>query len=95
MKDHIACLEKETIRVWKEGNIHELIIGGRTIQCPLHKSHKPKSTENSFANLMFAGKTKATLDLLSHADNRGVLHLHDPSDPSNPDSPSVRETLID
>ena len=42
---------------------------------------------------MFAGKTKAALDLLSQAQKGGVLHLNDPSDPNNPDSPSVRETL--
>ena len=97
IKDHIACLERR-LRVWKEENLNELIIEGRTIQSRFPKSHKPKSTRNlsrSFANLMFAGKTKAALDLLSHADNGGILHLHvhDLSDSNNPDSPSVRETL--
>ena len=42
---------------------------------------------------MFAGKTKATLHLLSQAQKGGVLHLDDPSDPNNSDSPTVRDTL--
>ena len=42
---------------------------------------------------MFAGKTKAALDLLSRAQKEGVLHLNDPSDPNNPDSPTVRDIL--
>ena len=47
----------------------------------------------SFANLMFVGKTKAALDLLSQAQKGGVLHLNDPSDPNNPDSPTVGDIL--
>ena len=39
---------------------------------------------------MFVGKTKAALDLLSQG---GVLHLNDPSDPNNPDSPTVGDIL--
>ena len=61
------------------------------VQSRLSKSDKPVATQNifrSFANLMFAGKTK---DLLSHAEKGSILHLQDPSDP---DSPSVRDTLI-
>jgi hypothetical protein len=95
-KDHIACLERR-LQAWKEGNLNELTLEGRTIQSRLSKSDKPMATQNisrSFANLMFAGKTKAALDLLSHAEKGGILHLQDPSDPSNPDSPSVRDTLI-
>jgi len=42
---------------------------------------------------MFAGKTKAALDLLSQAQKGGVLHLNDPSDLNNPDSPTVRDML--
>ena len=92
-KDHVACLGRR-LRAWKEGNLNELTLEGRTIQGRLSKSNKPMATQNlsrSFANFMFAGKTKAALDLLSHAENGGILH---PSDPSDPNSPSVRDTLI-
>ena len=91
-KDHTACLERR-LRAWKEGN---LILEGRTIQSRLPKFNTSTAKQNlsrSFANLMFAGKTKAALDLLSQAQKGGVVHSNDPSDPNNPDSPSVRETL--
>ena len=43
---------------------------------------------------MHAGKTKAALDpLSSNGEKGGVLHLTDPSDPNNPDSPTVKEVL--
>ena len=42
---------------------------------------------------MFAGKIKAALNMLSQAQNGGVLHLNDPSDPNSPDSPTVRDML--
>ena len=65
-KEHIACLERR-LQTWKEGNLNQLILEGRTIQRRLPKFDKPKAEQNltrSFANLMFAGKTKAALDLL-------------------------------
>ena len=95
-KDHITCLERR-LQVWKEGNLNELTLEGRTIQSRLSKFDKSMATQNlscSFANLMFEGKTKAALDLLSHAEKGGILHLHDSSDSSDPDSPSVRDILI-
>ena len=42
---------------------------------------------------MFVSKTKAALDLLSQAQKGGVLHLNDPSDQNNPDSPTARDIL--
>ena len=98
IKDHIACLENR-LRTWKDGNLNELTLEGRTIQGRLSKLNNPKANQNlsfSFANFMFAGKTKAALDLLSRVENRGILHLYggDHSDPSDPISPSVRHTLI-
>ena len=41
---------------------------------------------------MFAGKTKAALDLLS-ATQSGILHLDDLADPTNPESSSVRDAV--
>ena len=43
---------------------------------------------------MFAGKCKAALDLLSNSGRGGILHLNEHTDPSIPDSPTVREVLI-
>ena len=52
-----------------------------------------QNLSRSFANFMFAGKTKAALDLLSQVQKGGVLHLDDPSDPNHPGSPTVRDVL--
>ena len=46
-----------------------------------------------FANLMFKGKTHAALDLLANNGKGGVLRLDDPANPSDSNSPSVREVL--
>ena len=95
-KEHATCLERR-LRIWKEGNLNELTLEGRTIQNRLSKFDMPKVKENisrSFSNLMFAGKTKAALDLLYHSEKGGILHLDGRSDPTDHDSPSVRHILI-
>ena len=76
-KEHAECLERR-LRIWKEGNLNDLVLEGRTIQSCLPKFNSPTAKQNlsrSFANFMFAGKTKAALDLLSQAQKGGVLHL--------------------
>ena len=68
-KEHAECLERR-LRIWKEGNLNDLVLEGRTIQSRLPKFNSPTAKQNlsrSFAKFMFAGKTKAALDLLSHA----------------------------
>ena len=95
-KEHIVCLERR-LRFWKEGNLSDMLLEGRAIQRRLPKTSTSKPAEKiarSFANLMFAGKCKAALDLLSDSGSRGLLHLHDYADPSIPESPTVREVLI-
>ena len=95
-KEHIICLERR-LRFWKEGNLSDMLLEGRAIQRRLPKTSTSKPAEKiarSFANLMFAGKCKAALDLLSDSGSRGLLHLHDYADPSIPESPTVREVLI-
>ena len=95
-KEHTACLERR-LRPWKEGDLNNLLLEGRAIQSRILKTSTPKSTENiarSFTDLMFAGKCKAALDLLSNSGEGGILHLDDYTDPSTPDSPTVREVLI-
>ena len=92
MKEHVSCSERR-LRIW---NLNELTLE-RTIQNCLSKFDMPKVKESisrSFSNLTFAGKTKAALDLLSHSEKGGILHLDDGSDPTDHDSPSVRDILI-
>lgn len=94
-KEHIACLEKQLI-IWKDGNLNDLVVEGRTIQHRLPKYNSPmvrQSLSRSFTNLMFAGKTKAALDLLSSSDGSGILHLNDPSDPNTPGLSIVRDVV--
>lgn len=95
VKEHTDSLKKR-LKTWKEGNLNDLVLEGRTIQRRLPEQHRPKTKDSlsrSFSNLMFAGKTKAALDLLTRNDGGGVLHLADPSNPSTPDSATVREVL--
>ena len=95
-KEHATCLERR-LRSWKEGNLNDLLLEGRAIQGRLPKFVTSKSTEiiaRSFANLMFAGKCKAALDLLSNTGDGGILHLDDYTDPSATDSPRVRDVLL-
>ena len=96
IKEHITCLERR-LKKWKEGNLNDLVLEGRAIQQRLPKTYSSKIKEKlarSFANLMFAGKCKAALDLLSRGDKGGILHLDDPSDPNTTGSPLVRDVLV-
>ena len=84
------------MKVLKQWNIDELLVESRAIQNrlpPTKSNTSSKSLARAFAKLMFAGKVKATLDLLSKNSKRGVLHLDDRSDPNDPQSPSIREVL--
>ncbi|XP_064402590.1 uncharacterized protein LOC135348337 [Halichondria panicea] len=96
-KENSACLTRR-LNTWKEGNLNDLLLEGRTIQRRLRAPVVSKYAANQsqarlFANKMFAGKCGAALDIL--ADNRegGVLHLADRVDPNNPNSLTVREAL--
>lgn len=95
-KEHITCLERRLVS-WKEGTLNVLVLEGRAIQCRLHKFNSSRAKETlarSFANLMFVGKCKEALDLLSRGEKGGILHLDDPSDPNSPGSPLVRDVSI-
>ena len=76
---HILCLERR-LSTWLNGDLIELLREGRTIQQCIPKSSPSMNNEHlarSFANLMFQGKTKAALRLLSEQSKGGVLHLDD------------------
>ena len=64
--------------------------GGRATQQRVPKNGLTKANSNlarSFSNLMFVGKCKAALDLLSREEKGGILHLDDPVNPDDPNSP--------
>ena len=91
-KDHINCLERRLV-AWKGGHLNDLLMEGRTLQQRLPKRRPSKDKgklAQTFANLMFAGKCKAALDM----DDRSILYLDDPSVPTHPNSPIVRDVLI-
>ena len=61
-----------------------------------HHSAPANSTlAHTFSYLMFKGKCKAVLDLLSNAQKGSVLHLYDHMDPNDPLSPTVRDVLVE
>jgi hypothetical protein len=94
-KQHITLLERR-LRLWSNGDLDELVREGRAIQQRLPKNGPTKVNSNlarSFSNLMFMGKCKAALDLLSREEKGGILHLNDPVTPDDPISPTVRESL--
>ena len=71
VKEHIECIER-CLKLWKEGNIKELVKEGQTIQQHLkNTAHQRRSEENlarSFSKLMFEGKIRAALHLISKQD---------------------------
>lgn len=96
-KEHIQCLERR-LTSWSNGDLVELLKEGRAVQQRLPRHHSAPANSTlacSFSNLMFKGKCKAALNLLSNAQKGGVLHLHDHIDPNDPLSPTVRDVLVE
>ena len=103
-KDHVKCLERRPL-LWFVEDIDSLVREGRIIQqhlsrtAPKHHNQQDRLTR-TFARLMFEGKVRAALRLLSHHDSVGVLNLdheingihireilkdkHPPAQPANP-----------
>ena len=80
-RHHSSCLERRII-TWLSGDVNNLICEGRSIQKRLPKSSSSSANSNhnlarSFSNLMFQGKTKSALRLLSDKGKGGVLHIKD------------------
>jgi len=83
------------MKLWREGNLTDLVAEGRTIQSRL-RGHLPKPSEvyivSNFTKLMLEGKTKAALQLVSGHQRGRVLN---PSDIVDPDSNCcVRDVLL-
>ena len=94
-KNHITCLERR-LACWSKGDLDELVREGRAIQQRLPKQRSAKantSLSRSFASLMFRGKCKAALDLLTREEKGGILHLDEPAGPGKTNTPTVREIL--
>ena len=69
----------------------------RTLQHRLPRNRSARantSIAHSFAKLIFMGKCKAALDLISNMEKRGILNLNDPADCDSPTPPIVRKVLI-
>lgn len=77
-KDHIACLTRR-MALWREGEIYSLLVEGKTLQQRLPqvtaRQQDTQQLARSFANLMFEGKIKAALQLLSKETNGGLLRV--------------------
>ena len=78
-KDHVKCLERR-LHLWFAGDMDSLVLEGRIIQqhltrtAPKHHNQQDRLTR-TFARLMFEGKVRAALRLLSQHDSVGVLNL--------------------
>ena len=93
-KDHVAHLSRR-LRAWRSGDIEDLVREGRVIQQHLQsRGHRGDSQLASrFSKLMLEGKTKAALRLLTEEGRGQVLSLHALSDPNNPASDTVLDSL--
>jgi hypothetical protein len=79
-RDYAPCLSRR-LDLWHKGDIEELLAEGRSIQQQWF-SHEQKSQPRpkqvrQFTNLLFLGKTKAAIDLLSRHERGSVLSLSD------------------
>ncbi len=85
-KDNQECLLRR-LPLWTDGNITSLLEEGHTIQARLkfHTStYKPRNLARSFADLMFRGKVRDALKLLSESDQGGPLSWSDTVSDSPP-----------
>ena len=86
------------MKIWHDGDLNELILEGRAIQ---HRLPQPKQNETSkrltrsFAQLMFHGKTKAALRLLTDKNTGYPLWLDELIVSGNSLPKTVRDILSD
>lgn len=94
LKEHISCLERR-MKLWKEGKLDELVREVTAIQNRLRTKRRPIGSTNvarDFANLMFGGKIKEALELLSKK-GRGRVLLPDELVPDKDGQTSVMSLL--
>ena len=77
-KDHQECLANR-LRLWKEGEIDQLLLEGRMIQHRLTSGRRadPPDKAKVFANLVMNGQINSALRYLSDVDGGGILPLTD------------------
>ena len=85
------------MELWTNGKINKLLVEGHSIQQRLYTAKQSSHTDSrlacSFSNLIFQGKTKAAICLITE-NNRGCVLLPDDLvSPETPDSPTVLESL--
>ena len=91
-KEHAQCLERR-LKLWFLGNIKELVHECRTIQqhlAPRRRNgfQQDERLARSFSHLMFRGKVRAAMRLISDQSAAGVLNLDEEIDGT-----SVRDIL--
>lgn len=95
-KDHCAHLSRR-LRAWEQGDLLGLVQEGRVLQRHLGaraaKAMDGDHTASLFSKLMFQGKTRAAIRLLSEQGRGSVLPLHQPVDPSDANSETVLDAL--
>ena len=94
LKEHISCLERR-MKLWKEGKLDELVREVTAIQNRLRTKRRPTGSTNvarDFANLMFGGKVREALELLSEK-GRGRVLLPDELVPDKDGQTSVMSLL--
>ena len=91
------------LKLWLDGAFSLLMEEGRTIQKGLtshqssssyRSSQKNESIARSFTNLMFAGKVREAIRLLSRNPDGGPLSLNAPAYPDNPAAGTVLDQLL-
>ena len=77
-REHVTCLEKCLTR-WQNGDIDDLLQKAFNSNSPSHIQHQKMGsyvTACAFSKLMFQGKTKAALRLITEQCKSGILHLN-------------------
>ena len=96
-REHSACLERH-LQSWKVGDIPSLLHEGRTIQSRLPETKlttaNQESTARAFAKLMFQGKTKAALCLITEKNVGNLLHLDSDTIGVDGTTCTVRDALL-
>ena len=95
---HTTCLERRLIS-WSNGDLEGILKECRALQQLVPKLGQPATTmepnlAQNFPNLIFAGKLKAALDLLTNDDTGGLLHVHQHIDANDSNSSTVKDILI-
>ena len=94
-KEHTSCLRRR-LEQWKVGDIANLLDEGATIQArllrPSFQNGSLKNRSKQFAELVFSGKIKQAMNMLSEDGKGGILRLDDKI-PSSKGDQTVKEVL--